>query len=104
MTSDPAALRIRDLRVVFDGFPAAGGVNWFAVAVGTVTFVGMWRWNWGVVLAAFMVVSWVADYWASHATSRPMQAGWSSAAKISRVSRRTGAARSPHARCPQQPR
>jgi chromate transporter len=30
-------------------FPAAGGVNWFAVAVGTVTFVGMWRWNWGVV-------------------------------------------------------
>lgn len=31
------------------------------------------RWNWGVVLAVFMVVSWVADYWASHATSRPMQ-------------------------------
>ncbi|MCW5808344.1 MAG: US12 family protein [Deltaproteobacteria bacterium] len=31
------------------------------------------RWNWGVVLAAFMVVSWVADYWASHANSRAMQ-------------------------------
>jgi FtsH-binding integral membrane protein len=31
------------------------------------------RWNWGVVLAAFMVVSFVADYWASHATSRGMQ-------------------------------
>ncbi|HWU88171.1 MAG TPA: Bax inhibitor-1 family protein [Kofleriaceae bacterium] len=31
------------------------------------------RWNWGVVLAAFMAVSWVADYWASHARSRGMQ-------------------------------
>jgi FtsH-binding integral membrane protein len=31
------------------------------------------RWNWGIVLAAFMVVSWVADYWASHSTSKPMQ-------------------------------
>jgi FtsH-binding integral membrane protein len=31
------------------------------------------RWHWGVVLGAFMVVSWVADYWASHATSRAMQ-------------------------------
>lgn len=31
------------------------------------------RWNWGIVLAVFMVVSWVADYWASHATSRAMQ-------------------------------
>ena len=31
------------------------------------------RWNWGVVLAVFMAVSWVADYWASHATSRKVQ-------------------------------
>src|SRR5262249_43043801 len=31
------------------------------------------RWNWGVVLAVFMGVSWVADYWASHARSRAMQ-------------------------------
>ena len=31
------------------------------------------RWNWGVVLAVFMVVSWVADYWASHATSKTTQ-------------------------------
>jgi hypothetical protein len=31
------------------------------------------RWNWGIVLAVFMAVSWVADYWASHARSRAMQ-------------------------------
>lgn len=31
------------------------------------------RWNWGIVLLAFMAVSWVADYWASHARSRAMQ-------------------------------
>ena len=31
------------------------------------------RWNWGIVLLVFMAVSWVADYWASHATSRPLQ-------------------------------
>jgi FtsH-binding integral membrane protein len=31
------------------------------------------RWHWGVVLAAFMGASWVADYWASHSTSRAMQ-------------------------------
>lgn len=31
------------------------------------------RWNWGVVLAVFMAVSWVADQWASHAKSRAMQ-------------------------------
>jgi uncharacterized protein len=29
--------------------------------------------NWGIVLAAFMAVSWVADYWATHTTSRAMQ-------------------------------
>src|SRR5688500_652958 len=43
------------------------------VSVPLVTFALGGRWNWGVVLAVFMVVSWVADYWASHATSRPMQ-------------------------------
>lgn len=31
------------------------------------------RWSWGIVLVAFMVCSWLADYWASHATSRAMQ-------------------------------
>jgi FtsH-binding integral membrane protein len=31
------------------------------------------RFNWGIVLAGFMAVSWVADYWASHARSRGMQ-------------------------------
>lgn len=31
------------------------------------------RWNWAIVLAAFMAISWVADYWASHTTSRAMQ-------------------------------
>jgi FtsH-binding integral membrane protein len=31
------------------------------------------RWNWGIVLAVFMAVSWVADYWASHATSKTTQ-------------------------------
>jgi FtsH-binding integral membrane protein len=31
------------------------------------------RWNWGVVLLAFMGVSWVADYWATHTTSRGVQ-------------------------------
>lgn len=31
------------------------------------------RWNWGVVLAAFMAVSWIADRWASNASSRAVQ-------------------------------
>lgn len=31
------------------------------------------RWNWGVVLAVFMGVSFVANYWASHASSRVAQ-------------------------------
>ena len=31
------------------------------------------RWNWGIVLGVFMVVSWIADYWARHASSRVMQ-------------------------------
>jgi len=43
------------------------------VSIPLVTFAFGGRWNWGVVLAAFMVVSWIADYWASHATSRAMQ-------------------------------
>lgn len=30
-------------------FPESGGVNWFAAVVGTVAFVGMWRWKWGIV-------------------------------------------------------
>ncbi|HEU4732752.1 MAG TPA: Bax inhibitor-1 family protein [Kofleriaceae bacterium] len=31
------------------------------------------RWSWAIVLAVFMAVSWIADAWARHATSRPMQ-------------------------------
>jgi FtsH-binding integral membrane protein len=44
------------------------------VSLPLVTFaLGGPRWHWGVVLAAFMAVSWLADAWASHATSRAMQ-------------------------------
>jgi FtsH-binding integral membrane protein len=43
------------------------------VSVPFVTFALGGRWNWGVVLAVFMGVSWVADYWASHSTSRALQ-------------------------------
>jgi FtsH-binding integral membrane protein len=31
------------------------------------------RFHWAIVLGVFMVVSWIADYWASHTTSRTMQ-------------------------------
>jgi len=44
-----------------------------AISIPFVRFAIGGRWNWGIVLAAFMVVSWVADYWASHATSRKLQ-------------------------------
>jgi len=40
------------------------------VSTPLITFALGGRWNWGVVLAVFMAVSWVADYWASHAGSR----------------------------------
>lgn len=43
------------------------------VSVPLIRFALGGRWNWGVVLVAFMAVSWVADYWASHATSKAMQ-------------------------------
>ncbi len=43
------------------------------VSIPFVSFALGGRWNWGIVLLAFMVVSWVADYWASHSTSKPMQ-------------------------------
>jgi chromate transporter len=26
-----------------------GGVNWFAIVVGVMAFLGMWRWKWGIV-------------------------------------------------------
>lgn len=32
-------------------------------------------WNWAIVLGAFMLVSWIANSWASNATSLPMQYG-----------------------------
>ena len=31
------------------------------------------RFHWAIVLAVFMAVSWLADYWATHTTSRAMQ-------------------------------
>jgi len=43
------------------------------VSTPLVTFALGVRWHWGVVLAVFMVVSWIADYWASHTTSRAVQ-------------------------------
>jgi len=43
------------------------------VSVPLVKFALGGRWNWGVVLGVFMVVSWIADYWASHTTSRGVQ-------------------------------
>jgi FtsH-binding integral membrane protein len=43
------------------------------VSIPVVQFALGGRWNWGIVLAVFMVVSWVADYWARHASSRGMQ-------------------------------
>lgn len=46
---------------------------WEKVSAPLVKFALAGRWNWGVVLAAFMAVSWVADRWASSASSRPMQ-------------------------------
>jgi len=43
------------------------------VSLPLVNFAFGGRWSWAVVLGAFMIVSWVADYWASHATSRATQ-------------------------------
>lgn len=31
------------------------------------------RWHWGVVLAAYMAVGWIADYWARHSKSKGIQ-------------------------------
>jgi FtsH-binding integral membrane protein len=38
----------------------------------TVTMLGS-RGSWAIVLGAFLVVGWIADYWARHTTSKPMQ-------------------------------
>ncbi|HSR97973.1 MAG TPA: Bax inhibitor-1 family protein [Kofleriaceae bacterium] len=43
------------------------------VSLPLVNFAFGGRWNWGIVLLAFMAVSWLADYWATHATSRATQ-------------------------------
>lgn len=43
------------------------------VATPLVRFALGGRWNWGVVLAAFMAVSWLADRWAHSASSRAVQ-------------------------------
>ena len=43
------------------------------VSIPLSTFALGGRFNWAVVLGVFMVVSWIADYWASHTTSRALQ-------------------------------
>ena len=43
------------------------------VSAPLVSFALGGRFHWAIVLGAFMVASWLADYWASHATSRAMQ-------------------------------
>ena len=43
----------------------------FALGVGGSP--AMARWNWAIVLAVFMAVSWIADYWARHSKSKGMQ-------------------------------
>jgi FtsH-binding integral membrane protein len=43
------------------------------VSAPLVRFALAGRWNWGVVLAVFMAVSWIADRWASRAESRAVQ-------------------------------
>ena len=43
------------------------------VSIPLVEFALGGRWNWGVVLGVFVVVSWIADYWARHASSRGVQ-------------------------------
>jgi FtsH-binding integral membrane protein len=50
-----------------------GTAVWDKVSVPILKFSLGDRYNWLVVLAVFGVVSWIADYWASHATSKPMQ-------------------------------
>jgi chromate transporter len=30
-------------------FPSEGVIDWFAVIVSVIAFVGMWRWNWNIV-------------------------------------------------------
>ena len=43
------------------------------VSLPLVNFALGGRFNWAIVLGAFMAASWLADYWATHATSRAMQ-------------------------------
>ncbi len=43
------------------------------VTIPVVTFALGGRFNWAIVLVAFMAASWLADYWARHASSKPMQ-------------------------------
>ena len=78
--------RVRFIRLtyihLFGAMLAFAGLLWMLfnveplvknVSIPILSFALGGRWNWGVVLALFMVVSWVADYWASHTTSRPLQ-------------------------------
>jgi len=30
-------------------FPGGKNIDWFALAISLVTFVGMWRWKWDVI-------------------------------------------------------
>ena len=78
--------RLRFIRLtylhLFAAMMAFAGLLWvlfkvdavaLKVTVPLVKFAFGGRFNWAIVLAAFMAASWIADYWASHATSKPMQ-------------------------------
>jgi FtsH-binding integral membrane protein len=67
---------------LFGAMAAFAGVLWCLfkvpfliqkVTIPVVTFALGGRWNWAVVLAVFVGVSWIADYWARHSSSKPMQ-------------------------------
>ena len=78
--------RVRFIRLtyahLFGAMLAFAGLLWclfkieplaMKVSLPLIEFSLKGRYNWGIVLLAFMVVSWLADYWASHTTSRPLQ-------------------------------
>jgi FtsH-binding integral membrane protein len=43
------------------------------ISIPFVSFALGGRFNWAIVLGVFMAVSWIADYWATHTTSRGLQ-------------------------------
>jgi FtsH-binding integral membrane protein len=81
-----ASLRVRFVRLTYlhllGAILAFGGLLYLLmnqpflvekVSIPLVEFALGGRWNWGIVLGVFVVVSWIADYWARHASSRGVQ-------------------------------